>query len=70
MVTTGGKSVKANGYLARVEEQLDRAGVGHVLFDRIAIEQNNAPAPPRKFSDYTITVDEAMPDGVELICKL
>ena len=35
VVTTGGKSVKANGYLARVEEQLDRAGVGHVLFDRI-----------------------------------
>ena len=35
LVTTGGKSVKANGYLARVEEQLDRAGVEHVLFDRI-----------------------------------
>ena len=35
LVTTGGKSVKANGYLARVEAQLDRAGVEHVLFDRI-----------------------------------
>ena len=35
IVTTGGKSVKANGYLARVEEELDRAGVSHVLFDRI-----------------------------------
>ena len=35
VVTTGGKSVKANGYLARVEAELDRAGVGHVLFDRI-----------------------------------
>ena len=35
LVTTGGKSVKANGYLARVEEQLDRAGVEHILFDRI-----------------------------------
>ena len=35
LVTTGGKSVKENGYLARVEAQLDRAGVEHVLFDRI-----------------------------------
>ena len=35
VVTTGGKSVKANGYLARVEAELDRAGVEHVLFDRI-----------------------------------
>ena len=35
LVTTGGKSVKVNGYLARVEAELDRAGVAHVLFDRI-----------------------------------
>ena len=35
IATTGGKSVKANGYLARVEAELDRAGVSHVLFDRI-----------------------------------
>ena len=35
VVTTGGKSVKANGYLDRLYEQLDRAGVAHVLFDRI-----------------------------------
>lgn len=35
IVTTGGKSVKANGYLARVEAELDRAGVSYLLFDRI-----------------------------------
>lgn len=35
VVTTGGKSVKANGYLDRLYGQLDRAGVAHVLFDRI-----------------------------------
>lgn len=35
VVTTGGKSVKANGYLDRLYGQLDRAGVVHVLFDRI-----------------------------------
>lgn len=42
VVTTGGKSVKANGYLDRLYEQLDRAGVEHVLFDRIE------PNPLRK----------------------
>ena len=35
IVTTGGTSVKRNGYLARVEAELDRAGVAHELFDRI-----------------------------------
>lgn len=35
VVTTGGKSVKANGYLDRVLGELGRAGVSHVLFDRI-----------------------------------
>lgn len=35
VVTTGGKSVKANGYLDRLYGQLDRAGAAHVLFDRI-----------------------------------
>ncbi len=35
VVTTGGKSVKANGYLDRTLAELDRAGVSHVLFDRI-----------------------------------
>lgn len=35
VVTTGGTSVKRNGYLARVEAELERAGVEHELFDRI-----------------------------------
>lgn len=35
LVTSAGKSLKKYGYLARVGEQLDKAGVGHVLFDRI-----------------------------------
>ena len=42
----------------------------NVLFDKIAIVQNNLPAPPRAFTDYTLTVDEAMPSGVTLLCKL
>ena len=35
IVTTGGQSVKKYGYLARVEKELDLAGVSHLLFDKI-----------------------------------
>lgn len=35
IVTTGGTSVKKYGYLARLEKELEQAGVQHVLFDKI-----------------------------------
>ena len=35
IVISAGKSTRANGYLARVEEQLDKAGVRHIVFDKI-----------------------------------
>ncbi len=35
IVTTAGTSVKKYGYLARLEEQLDKANVGYVLFDKV-----------------------------------
>lgn len=35
IVTTNGKSIKRNGYLNTVEEQLDKKGIEHVLFDKI-----------------------------------
>ena len=35
IVTSNGQSAKKYGYLARVEKELDLAGVGHVLFDEI-----------------------------------
>ena len=35
IVISSGKSMKQNGYLARVEKELELAGVEHVLFDRI-----------------------------------
>lgn len=35
IVISAGKSVRSNGYLARVEEQLDLAGVAHAVFDKI-----------------------------------
>lgn len=35
IVISAGQSIKKNGYLARLEGQLDKAGVTHVLFDKI-----------------------------------
>lgn len=42
----------------------------HVLFDKITIELDDENKPARKFTDYTITVDRQMPEGVTLIEKL
>lgn len=42
----------------------------HVLFDRIQIALKEEGMPPRAFKDYEITVDERMPEGVELLEKL
>ena len=36
IVISQGKSVKANGYLGRTEDQLHKAGIETVLFDRVA----------------------------------
>lgn len=35
LVISNGKSTKVNGYLARTEEQLTKAGIAYVLFDQI-----------------------------------
>lgn len=40
----------------------------HILFDKVSVEEN-APVP-RKYSDYTVTIDDSMPEGVEMIEKL
>lgn len=64
-----GKMCMRKLYVFKHENRLGNCP-SNVLFDKITIEQNNAPAPPRKFSDYTIAVDEAMPEGVQLISKL
>lgn len=42
----------------------------HILFDKITVAQNNAPLPPRSLRDYTVSVEETMPDGVSLQEKL
>lgn len=41
IVTSNGSSTKKYGYLSRLEEQLDKAGVEHVLFDQIRPNPTN-----------------------------
>ena len=41
----------------------------HVLFDKIIVEKKADVEVARKFSDYTVTIEE-MPEGVEIIEKL
>lgn len=41
IVTSNGQSTKKYGYLARLEEQLDKAGVAHELFDKIRPNPTN-----------------------------
>ena len=41
----------------------------HLLFDKIEIKKNDEVEIPRKFGDYSITIDKAMPEGVEMIEK-
>ncbi|MDA1470235.1 iron-containing alcohol dehydrogenase [Brachyspira hyodysenteriae] len=35
LIVTGGTSIKKYGYLKKLEEELDKANVNHVLFDKI-----------------------------------
>lgn len=42
----------------------------HALFDKIQVSLKDAGLPPRKFTDYEITVDSEMPEGVTLISKI
>lgn len=41
----------------------------HVLFDKIVVKEKDGRLVPRAFTDYEITVDTTMPEGVELICR-
>ncbi len=42
----------------------------HILFDKVKVEKKDGVIAPRKYSDYTVTIDQSMPDGVELIEKV
>ena len=42
----------------------------HLLFERIRVEPVDSARPPRQFTDYTVTVDRNLPEGVTLMEKL
>ena len=42
----------------------------HLLFDKIKVKENNMATPPRQYKDYTVSIDEEMPQGVEMLIKL
>lgn len=63
-----GKMCMRKLYVFKHESVLGNAPA-HVLFDKIKVEKNS-DAAPRSFSDYNVSVDAVMPDGVELIEKL
>ena len=77
IVTTGGTSVKANGSLARVETELDRAGVSYVLFDRIepnplrATVNEGGWLARREGCDFVVALGGgSVMDGSKAICVM
>lgn len=42
----------------------------HILFDKIQVALKKEDMPPRAYTDYRITVDKEMPEGVTLLEKL
>lgn len=64
-----GKMCMRKLYVFRHDSSLGNAP-SHILFDKIHVDRNDGVIAPRKFSDYTITVDKAIPEGVTLIEKL
>ena len=64
-----GKMCLRKLYIFKHESALGNAPA-HILFDKIKVEKKEECEIPRKFEDYTITVDNNMPSGVEFIEKL
>ena len=42
----------------------------HILFDKVSVKLKDGVTTPRHYSDYDITIDKDMPEGVTLIEKL
>lgn len=63
-----GKMCMRKLYIFKHDSVLGNAPA-HVLFDKIKV-QKNTEAAPRSFSDYNVSIDAEMPNGVELIEKL
>lgn len=52
-------------YIFSHENKLGNAPA-HKLFERISVKSNTNGAPPRAFTDYIVTLDEAIPEDVTL----
>lgn len=64
-----GKMCMRKLYVFRHDSVLGNAPA-HILFDKISVAKKEDVIAPRKFSDYTITVDTVMPEGVTFSEKL
>lgn len=64
-----GKMAARKLYVFKHKDELGNAP-SHKLFDMVKVEKNDGVIIPRKFGDYTVKVEGAAPDGVELIEKL
>ena len=64
-----GKLCMRKIYVFKHDNPLGKAP-SHELFEKIQIKKANEDIVPRKFSDYEITINKEMPEGVEFIEKL
>lgn len=64
-----GKMCLRKLYIFKHDSALGNAPA-HVLFDKIKVEKKPDVTAPRCFDDYTITVDETMPNGVSFESKI
>lgn len=63
-----GKMCLRKLYVFRHDSALGNAP-SHELFDKITVQKKEGITAPRSFSDYVITVDQSMPEGVALTEK-
>jgi CRISPR-associated protein Csd2 len=64
-----GKMASRKLFVFKHKDELGNAP-SHKLFDMVKVEKNDGVIIPRKFGDYSVKVEGATPDGVELIEKL
>ena len=64
-----GKMAARRLFVFKHKDELGNAP-SHKLFDMIKVEKHAGVVIPRKFDDYSVTVEGSAPEGVELIEKL
>jgi len=64
-----GKMCVRKLYIFKHDSSLGNAPA-QILFDKISVKKNDGVTVPRHFTDYEVSIDPQMPDGVTLIEKL